>query len=103
MGYGDDSAIVAARDAGHHMTAKGFGPAAVDQSVDATLPYASRHADLAYQAIRGREQSLIDYFGGAQSVGGTSGNAIQGVGDDNPLRSAYMYAAWRAFGLPSIG
>ena len=25
MGYGSDAAIIAARDALHHMTAKGFG------------------------------------------------------------------------------
>ena len=100
MGYGDDSAIVATRDAGHHMTAQGFGPAVVDKSIYATMPYADRYGDLAYQAIRGREQSLIDYFGGAQSMGGPSGNAIQGVADDTALRSAFMDATRRAFGLP---
>ena len=100
MGYGDDNAIVAARDAGHHMTDKGFGPAVLDKSVYATKSYAERHGDISYQAIRGREQSMIDFFGGARSMGGVSGNAIQGVGDDNALRSVYMNAARRAFGWP---
>jgi hypothetical protein len=54
---------------------------------------------MAYQAIRGREQNLIDYHGGAKSAGGTSGNPIRGVAEDNPLRGKYMHAARRIFGL----
>jgi hypothetical protein len=49
-------------------------------------------------AIRGREQQLIDFSGGAQSIGGTSGNAINGISDYNPLRSLYMSAATDEFG-----
>jgi RHS repeat-associated protein len=99
MGTGDPAAIVAARDAGHHMNAAGFGRAVVDRYMEGTLPYSARHNDLAYQAIRGREQNLIDFFGGAQSAGGTSGNAIRGIAEDNPLRGTFMHAARRIFGL----
>jgi DDE superfamily endonuclease len=65
MGYGDDASILRARDMGHHMTAgDGWGPAQLDKSLYATKSYAGRHGDLSYQAIRGHEQNLIDYFGG---------------------------------------
>ena len=49
------------------MVSLGFGPAEVDK--------ASTNKD----AIRGREQQLIEKNGGAKSQGGTSGNAINGV------------------------
>jgi RHS repeat-associated protein len=97
MGHGDPGAIAAARDARHDMP--GFGPAVVDQYMEAALPYSARHSDLAYQAIRGREQNLIDFFGGPRVAGGTSGNAIRGIAEDNPLRATYMHAARRIFGL----
>ncbi|MDF3301636.1 LamG-like jellyroll fold domain-containing protein [Streptomyces tropicalis] len=97
-GIGTPEQIVAARDAGHHMTEKGFGPAVLDKFAVATKSVAERHSDPAYQAIRGREQQLIDAFGGAQSAGGTSGNAIRGVAEDNSLRGIYMNAATVAFG-----
>ncbi|CAN7656590.1 RHS repeat-associated core domain-containing protein [Bosea sp. LjRoot9] len=55
-----------------------------------------------YGAIRGREQQLIDYYGGAQSVGGVSRNMINGISDYNPLRPIYMYSSSQLFGsLPS--
>ena len=76
----------------------GFGKAVLDKSVYATKPFAKRHSDTAYRAIRGREQNLIDRFGGARSQGGTSGNGIQGVGFI-PMRQLYMHAARRLWGL----
>jgi RHS repeat-associated protein len=97
-GVGTPVQIVAARDVGHHMTDKGFGAAVLDKSVTAAKSVAERHSDPAYQAIRGREQQLIDHFGGAQSFGGTSGNAIRGIATDNPLLDTYMKAAKKMFG-----
>ncbi|GAA4235731.1 hypothetical protein GCM10022254_43610 [Actinomadura meridiana] len=97
-GTGDPADIVAARDSGHHMNDQGFGPAVLDKWVEGTLPVAQRHNDTAYQAIRGREQNLIDFFGGAQSAGGTSGNAIRGIADDLADRPTYMDAARRLWG-----
>jgi hypothetical protein len=51
-----------------------------------------------YFASRGREQQLINFYGGAKSMGGTSGNAINGISDINPLRSIYINAAITEFG-----
>ena len=77
---------VAKRDANHHMNAKGFGPAILDKS----------SSD--YNAIRGREQMLIVKNGGAKSVGGTSGNAINGIGATNKKKDIYINAARGEFG-----
>lgn len=102
MGYGDPRAIVAARDANHHMTAKGYGPARLDKWLDATKPHSVRWSDPSYRAIRGREQQLIDKYGGAISDVGKantrSGNAIRGVSAYNPLGRKYHDAATKAFG-----
>lgn len=51
-----------------------------------------------YAAIRGREQQLIDFHGGAQSEGGTSANRIRGVSKRNPLAEIYDKAATGMFG-----
>ncbi|MBE1605586.1 DNRLRE domain-containing protein [Actinopolymorpha pittospori] len=99
-GWGTPAQIVAARDSGHHRTAKdGWGAATPDRSTVSTLPYAQRHSDPAYQAIRGREQQLIDFWGGAKSDGGTSGNSIRGIARDNPRLPLYVGAATARFGL----
>ena len=50
------------------------------------------------QAIRGREQQLIDFRGGAQSVGGTARNKINGVSDWNPNGPYYNWASTAEFG-----
>jgi hypothetical protein len=79
---------VAKRDSGHHMNEKGFGPAKLDKS--------SSNSD----AIRGREQQLIEKNGGAKSQGGTSGNAINGVSPKNLKATTYKKAAENEFGQP---
>jgi RHS repeat-associated protein len=84
-GTGTPEQNVAGRDAGHHMNEQGFGPAELDKS--STNP----------DAIRGREQQLIDANGGAKSQGGTSGNRINGVSDSNPKKPEYMDAAKKEF------
>jgi hypothetical protein len=69
------------------MNEKGYGEAELDKS--------SSNPD----AIRGREQQLIEANGGAQSQpGGTSGNAINGISDSNPNKETYMNAAEGEFG-----
>lgn len=50
------------------------------------------------EAIRGREQELVDAHGGAQSMGGTSGNAINGIRPGNPKRDQYLEASRKEFG-----
>jgi RHS repeat-associated protein len=76
-----------AGDARHAaLTAAGFGPPVPDRISED------------YNAIRGREQQLIDTYLGAQSIGGFSANAINGVGDFNPARGTYMQSSVDAFG-----
>lgn len=61
------------------------------------LGYTALCPDAAYQAIRGREQQLIDFFGGARSDGGVSGKAIRSIARDNPLANIYMGVADNLF------
>ncbi|WP_344807886.1 RHS repeat-associated core domain-containing protein, partial [Allohahella marinimesophila] len=77
---------IARRDSSHHMNQKGFGPAVLDKS-------SSNSA-----AVRGREQQLIDAFGGALSTGGSSGNPINGISSSNRKRDFYFQQAKREFG-----
>lgn len=84
-GTGTPEENVANRDAGHHMNDKGFGPAQLDKS--------SANPD----AIRGREQQLIEANGGAKSSGGTSGNEINGISPSNAKRPIYINAANKEF------
>ncbi len=84
-GTGVPADNVAKRDARHHMNSKGFGKAKLDQT--------SPNKD----AIRGREQQLIEAHGGPKSEGGTSGNAINGIGPNNDKKGEYMEAAREEF------
>jgi len=72
----------ARRDSGHPYTKDGFGPAVLDRTSDS------------YDAIRGREQQLIDFF--RQS--GLSANKINGVGPRNPAGARCQQQAFDAFG-----
>ena len=89
MGLGDPQSIVNRRAASHDARLSGFGPAVVDQWAVGAQGRA---------AIRGREQQLIDFHGGAQSDGGTSANLIRGVSRRNPLAGYYQNAAITMFG-----
>ena len=68
------------------MNDKGFGKATLDRS--------STNKD----AIRGREQQLIDFHGGSKSSGGTSGNQNRGISPTNKKRDLYLNAAKKEFG-----
>ena len=76
---------VADRDKNHHMN-ETHGPAKLDKS--------SSNSD----AIRGREQKLIDGNGGAKKQGGTSGNTNRGVAEKNKNAQKYDNAAKKEFG-----
>ncbi|WP_158965866.1 hypothetical protein [Paraglaciecola sp. L3A3] len=68
------------------LTTKGFGSMHLaGQSIN-------------YGAIRGREQQLIDYLGGALSIGGSARNKINGIADFNPNRPFYFSDAIAEFG-----
>jgi len=79
-GKGTPEENIAKRDKNHHKNDE-HGPAELDKS--STNP----------DAIRGREQQLIDQNGGAQSQGGNSGNAINSVSPNNPKKDVYDKAA----------
>ncbi|MBY6239087.1 RHS repeat-associated core domain-containing protein [Vibrio harveyi] len=85
-GFGTALQNVERRDLNHHKNKEGFGPAVLDVS-------STNKA-----AIRGREQQLIEANGGAQSMGGTSGNAINGISPKNPNRETYINEANKEFG-----
>lgn len=88
-GYGSVDQILAqtAGSTRHKvLSGEGFGPLTLaGYSLDRSV-------------IRGREQQLIDFFGGAQSVGGRARNLINGVADFNPNRPFYMNSAVGVFG-----
>jgi len=84
-GTGTPEQNVSNRDANHHMNEQGFGPAKLDES--------SPNPD----AIRGREQQLIEENGGAQSQEGTSGNKINGISPKNKNAAKYREAAKKEF------
>ena len=85
------------RDANHHKTKEGYDIAVLDKiTLGWAINYGDRYNDLGYWQIRGREQQLIDYFGGAWSDTGNphkTGNAERGVAKDNPYGRAFHYAA----------
>jgi len=76
------------RYASHHMRALGYG--------NPTLDVASQGYPLGYYAIRGREQQLIDFFGGIGSP--NIGNTINAIWQYNPNRPLYMSASNAMFG-----
>lgn len=76
------------------LNAQGFLPPRLDVAATGGIP--------AYSAIRGREQQLIDFYGGARSIGGTSRNMINGISGINPLGPVYIQSSISAFGaLPN--
>ncbi len=85
-GTGTPEQNVEARDQNHHMNEEGYSPAQLDKSSSSP------------EAIRGREQQLIEASGGAQSQGGTSGNAINGISPRNPNAQTYRDAASSEWG-----
>ena len=85
-GTGTPEQNVANRDRSHHKNKEGYGPAVLDKSSSSE------------DAIRGREEKLIEGNGGARSAGGTSGNAIRGISPTNPKRERYLKAAEKEFG-----
>jgi hypothetical protein len=102
-GFGTPEQILATRYAGHHKRGLGFRLPTVDRSATATRPVSQRWTDPSYQAIRGREQQLIDALGGSwRDAGGRgqtrAGNDIRGIAADNPLGRGYHAAASARFG-----
>ena len=88
-GTGSPEEIVANRARTHPPRLASFGAPVVDRWAIGLA---------GYDAIRGREQQLIDANGRAQSDNGTSANKIRGVGRFNPLAGMFDIASTAAFG-----
>lgn len=101
---------VASRDSSHHVNqdendepkSPGFLPAVRDEfDVGTSVNYMSRYDDIAYWRIRGREQQLMDFHGGAQSdthAPHFTENVHRGVAKDNPLGRLFHDAATQQWG-----
>jgi hypothetical protein len=88
-GFRDPEALIASRAESHPDRLNGFGPPRLDR------------VGLGFDgipAIRGREQQLIDFHGGAQSDGGSSANVIRGVAKANPRGRYYWGKSNEQFG-----
>jgi hypothetical protein len=82
--------ILDKRDSSHHKNQEGYQEALLDKySTDK-------------DAVRGREQMLIEYYGGAQSEGGISGNKINSISPRNKNITKYLKAAIKIFGTAII-
>ncbi len=87
VGYGDPARLVAARASTHPVRLSGFGAAVIDRVAYGAVGRA---------AIRGREQQLIDSFGGVGNP--RVANLIRGVARANPAGRIYHSAANSQFG-----
>ncbi len=105
-------AAVAARDSNHHVDENdepgdaAFRDAVIDEfDVGTAVDYGNRHRDVAYFRIRGREQQLIDFHGGAQSDTRKAGgpdrteNVRRAVARDHELGRRFHEAATGKWGL----
>ncbi|WP_439488527.1 DUF6443 domain-containing protein [Algoriphagus sp.] len=86
-GFGDPYSIMMRRANSHHMKGFGFNNPVLDRAVQGYQ---------GYPAIRGREQQLIDSFGGVET--GNLGNRIRGVSKINPFGLLYHDASNLYFG-----
>jgi hypothetical protein len=76
-GTGSSLEKIARRDASHERNTEGFGPAQLDQTSESS------------DAVRGREQQLIDYH---RAVGDAA-DQINGISPTNDKLDQYMAAA----------
>ena len=88
-GTGDPQFNVDARNASSELNTQGFEPAVFDRSSSS------------YAAIRGREQQLIEAYGGVGSPG--VANKINGISPRNPLGMYYRLRSTLEFGPPLPG
>ena len=99
---------VALRDINHHIDESDepedspSDAAQVDVfDIGTAIDYDQRYDDPAYWRIRGREQQIIDFYGGAQSDTGNpyrTKNAVRAVAKDNPRGRRFHDAATTRWG-----
>jgi hypothetical protein len=87
-GFGDPEKIMLNRFSSHHMRAYGYGNPKLDR-VAIGFP-------VGYYAIRGREQDVVDGYGGVKSS--KLGNSINPIFKYNPNKPLYMEASKLMFG-----
>lgn len=80
-GFGDPHSIMKRRYYGHHMRVLGFKNPHLDRSIEGPAGYG---------AIRGREQQLMDYYGGIGHP--ILANKIRGVSKLNVLKGRIYHA-----------
>ena len=86
-GFGSVNAIMKRRFSSHGRKAEGFGNSVIDRAAQGPDGYAT---------IRGREQQLIDYYGG---IGNPKlGNTIRGVSRYNPFGRLFHSRSNKYFG-----
>ncbi|PJJ80285.1 RHS repeat-associated core domain-containing protein [Mucilaginibacter auburnensis] len=98
-GTGRVEDILRRRDATHHM--KGYGPAVEDRvsagvKISAIPGFGFTTSSAAYATIRGREQQLIDFYGGIGNP--MLGNSIRGVSKINPAGRIFHNLSSSIFG-----
>ena len=96
------------RNMNHHIDENGeprvvqSNPAQLDEfDVGTAIDYEQRYDDPAYWRIRGREQQMIDFHGGAQSDTGKpyrTENVVRAVSNDNPRGRRFHDAATTRWG-----
>ncbi|MCY1078797.1 hypothetical protein [Archangium lansingense] len=96
------------RDMNHHIDenedprSASFDDAQLDVfDIGAAIDYEQRYDDPAYWRVRGREQQLIDFSGGAQSDTGKpdrTENIVRAVAKDNPRGKRFHGAATVCWG-----
>jgi hypothetical protein len=96
------------RDRNHHLDENAEPKGAVFElaqtdrfDVGTAVDYSRRYDDFAYWRIRGREQQLIDFLGGARADTGEpyrTENAVRGVAKENPQGRGFHAAATELWG-----
>jgi len=85
-GFGDPYKILHKRFSSHKYRKSGFDNPQLDKAIQGKM---------AYQAIRGREQILIEYYGGISSP--LVANKVNGISKYNIFRSNFLEVAHKYF------
>jgi hypothetical protein len=88
-GKGTPEQVLKARDSGHHMNQKGYCPAEIHSRLTNAKPNSLYHS-----ALRGREQQVLDFFGGVENTG----NSRRAVWINNPAGFTYWSLSNTFFG-----
>jgi RHS repeat-associated protein len=82
-GFGTPEQVLKRRDASHEYNTLGFGPAVVHSAL------MNVGSAIGYPAMRGREQQVIDFFGGVGSP--MIANRIRGISMSRPIMGRFYW------------